>query len=84
MLDLREALSVPTFSEKIAELAERGAIARFQRKERETMIYVMRQSDGVPRRNQDCEASMRQFLRDRQRSVDSKVRKAIQAGASRR
>ena len=50
-----------------------------QRKERETMIYHTHNLTGclVVLKS---EASMRQFLGDRQRSVESKMRKAIKAG----
>ena len=58
-----------------------GRDCSVQRKERETMIYHIHNLTGclVVLKS---EASMRQFLRDRQRSVDSKMRKAIKAGAS--
>ena len=56
-----------------------GGDCSVQRKERETMIYRTHNLTGciVALKSK---ASMRQFLRDRQRSVESKMRKAIKAG----
>ena len=50
-----------------------------QRKERETMIYHTHNLTGCLVALQS-KASMRRFLRDRQRSVESKMRKVIKAG----